>query len=39
MHPRDLLKEGMTVEKLVLVSAWRECGALFDGMTRALRAA
>jgi AhpD family alkylhydroperoxidase len=30
MHSRDLLKEGMTIEKLVLVPAWREGGALFD---------
>ncbi len=30
MHSRDLLKEGVTVEKLVLVPAWREGGALFD---------
>ena len=35
MHSRDLLKEGMTVEKLVLVPAWREGGALFDNTERA----
>lgn len=35
MHSRDLLKEGMTIEKLVLVPAWREGGALFDGTERA----
>lgn len=35
MHSRDLLKEGMTVEKLVLVPAWREGGALFDDTERA----
>ena len=29
MHSRDLLKEGVTVDKLVLVPAWREAGALF----------
>jgi AhpD family alkylhydroperoxidase len=35
MHSRDLLKEGMTIEKLVLVPAWREGGALFDRTERA----
>jgi AhpD family alkylhydroperoxidase len=30
MHSRDLLKEGLSVEKLVLVPAWREAGGLFD---------
>jgi AhpD family alkylhydroperoxidase len=35
MHSRDLLKEGMTVEKLVLVPAWRKGGALFDDTERA----
>lgn len=35
MHSRDLLKEGVTVEKLVLVPAWREGGALFDDTERA----
>ena len=35
MHSRDLLKEGMTVEKLVLVPAWRAGGALFDDTERA----
>jgi AhpD family alkylhydroperoxidase len=30
MHSRDLLKEGFTVDKLVLVQGWREAGALFD---------
>ena len=35
MHSRDLLKEGMDVEKLVLVPAWREGGALFDDRERA----
>jgi len=35
MHSRDLLKEGVTVEKLVLVPAWREGGALFDKTERA----
>src|SRR5215212_7064355 len=35
MHSRDLLKGGVTVEKLVLVPAWRESGALFDETERA----
>ena len=35
MHSRDLLKEGMTIEKLVLVPAWREGGTLFDDTERA----
>jgi AhpD family alkylhydroperoxidase len=35
MHSRDLLKEGVAVEKLVLVPAWREGGALFDAAERA----
>ena len=35
MHSRDLLKDGMAVEKLVLVPTWREGGALFDEMERA----
>jgi len=35
MHSRDLLKDGVTVEKLVLVPAWRESGALFDETERA----
>src|SRR5215218_11377458 len=35
MHSRDLLKDGVTVEKLVLVSAWRESGGLFDETERA----
>src|ERR1700742_2264523 len=30
MHTRDLLKQGVTIEKLVLVPAWREAGPLFD---------
>src|ERR1700681_3492331 len=30
MHSRDLIKEGLAVEKLVLVQAWREAGSLFD---------
>jgi len=35
MHSRDLLAKGFTVEKLVLVPAWREGGALFDTTERA----
>jgi AhpD family alkylhydroperoxidase len=35
MHSRDLLKEGMPVEKLVLVPVWRAGGALFDDTERA----
>jgi AhpD family alkylhydroperoxidase len=35
MHSRDLLKQGVSVDKLVLVPAWREAGALFDGLERA----
>ena len=35
MHSRDLLKDGVAVEKLVLVPAWREAGALFDAREQA----
>jgi AhpD family alkylhydroperoxidase len=35
MHSRDLIKEGLAVEKLVLVQAWRESGSLFDTRERA----
>jgi AhpD family alkylhydroperoxidase len=35
MHSRDLLKEGVSVEKLVMVPAWREGGTLFDETERA----
>jgi AhpD family alkylhydroperoxidase len=35
MHSRDLLEEGMPIEKFVLVPAWREGGALFDDTERA----
>src|SRR5690242_11564463 len=35
MHSRDLLKSGLAVDKLVLVPAWREAGALFSGRERA----
>jgi AhpD family alkylhydroperoxidase len=35
MHARDLLKRGVKVEKLALVQAWREGGALFSQEERA----
>ena len=35
MHSRDLLKDGVTVDKLVLVQAWREAAGLFDATERA----
>lgn len=35
MHTRDLLKEGVAIEKLALLQAWREAGALFDLEERA----
>lgn len=35
MHSRDLIKEGLAIEKLVLVQAWREAGDLFDTRERA----
>ncbi|RVQ75153.1 carboxymuconolactone decarboxylase family protein [Enterobacter hormaechei] len=35
MHSRDLMKEGLSVDKLVLVSVWRESGSLFDETERA----
>lgn len=35
MHSRDLLKGGMAVDKLVLVPAWREAGALFSDREQA----
>jgi alkylhydroperoxidase family enzyme len=34
MHARDLIKEGLPVEKLVLVQAWREAGSRFDTRER-----
>jgi AhpD family alkylhydroperoxidase len=34
MHSRDLIKEGLAVEKLVLVQAWREAAGLFDTRER-----
>jgi AhpD family alkylhydroperoxidase len=35
MHSRDLIKDGIDIEKLVLVQAWEEGGALFDARERA----
>ncbi|WP_241081593.1 carboxymuconolactone decarboxylase family protein [Achromobacter xylosoxidans] len=35
MHSRDLLKQGVAVDKLVLVPVWREAGALFSGREQA----
>jgi AhpD family alkylhydroperoxidase len=35
MHSRDLINEGLAVEKLVLLQAWRESGSLFDTRERA----
>lgn len=35
MHTRDLLKKGQSIEKLALLQAWREAGALFDERERA----
>ncbi len=34
-HCRALLKDGVTVEKLVLVQVWREAEALFDAREKA----
>jgi AhpD family alkylhydroperoxidase len=35
MHSRDLIAKGVGVEKLMLVQAWREGGALFNDTERA----
>ncbi|KRC12363.1 alkylhydroperoxidase [Hydrogenophaga sp. Root209] len=35
MHTRDLLKKGQSIEKIALLQAWREAGALFDEHERA----
>jgi AhpD family alkylhydroperoxidase len=35
MHTRDLLKEGLAIEKLVLVPVWREVEDLFSETERA----
>jgi len=34
-HSRDLLKEGVTVQKLLLLQVWRDSGALFSDQERA----
>jgi AhpD family alkylhydroperoxidase len=34
MHTRDLLKTGITVEKLVLVPVWRDSGNVFSSRER-----
>ncbi|TXH32776.1 MAG: carboxymuconolactone decarboxylase family protein [Rhodospirillaceae bacterium] len=34
-HTRDLLEQGVSVEKLALLQAWREAGSLFDQRERA----
>ncbi len=35
MHMRDLVKKGVAIEKLALVQAWAEAGALFSERERA----
>lgn len=35
MHTRALIKEGVAVEKLALLQAWREAGTLFEPKERA----
>lgn len=35
MHSQDLIKQGVAVEKLMLVSAWREAGAVFTDREQA----
>jgi AhpD family alkylhydroperoxidase len=35
MHTRDLMKKGQSIEKIALLQAWREAGALFDARERA----
>ena len=35
MHSRDLLQSGISIEKLVLVPAWREADNLFSELERA----
>ena len=34
MHTRELLKSGLTVDKLALVSVWRDAGRLFSARER-----
>ena len=35
MHTRDILKDGVSIEKLVLVQAWHEAGVVFTPRERA----
>ena len=35
MHTRDLLKSGLTVDKLALLPVWRDAGDVFDRRERA----
>jgi AhpD family alkylhydroperoxidase len=35
MHTRDLVKKGVTIEKLALVQAWREAGRVFSEREKA----
>jgi AhpD family alkylhydroperoxidase len=35
MHSRDLLKQGLAVDKLVLVPVWHDAGAIFSARERA----
>ena len=35
MHSRDLLKSGLSVDKLVLVPVWRDAGEVFSSRERA----
>ena len=35
MHTRDLIKKGVSIDKLALVQAWREAGKLFSDRERA----
>jgi AhpD family alkylhydroperoxidase len=35
MHTRDLVKAGLSVEKLALVPVWRDAGPVFSGRERA----
>lgn len=34
IHSRDLMKEGVPIQKLLLLEAWRETGALFSDKER-----
>lgn len=35
LHTRDLIKQGVKIEKLALLQAWEEAGELFDARERA----